>query len=168
MAVRAASVSLHRLADALGEVPDAVVIAAARAVKDVARREGGSVRLWSRRRRRARTVRLRAVDNVRRTGPAQVTARVQGLPVGPWVWANTGTDAHLVGAGATKASRRTTAQRARRDVRILSGPRFAHPVRGPVVHPGARGRGAWRRVVARTERIVPDVAGDELARALRR
>lgn len=162
--LRAAAVELER-------VPTAALIAAAKLTKDVARAElvragRPRVRVWSRRRRSRRTVRLRAVDTlkVEATG---ANLRVQGVPVGPWVWANEGTGAHLVGAGTTKATGRTTAQRVRRDVRYLSGRGYGHPVRGPLYHPGARGASVWRRVVARSEPLIVDAFADAVREAVR-
>jgi hypothetical protein len=157
----------------LRAVPESTLIAAARATKQIAAAElvragRPRVRLWSRRRGRARTVRLRAVDTIRK-GPRGegLNLRVQGVPVGPWVWANTGTEPHLVGAGATGARRRTTAQTVRRDRRYIAGRGYRHPVLAPVWHPGGRGARVWRKVVDRATPVIVDAFGDQVARAVR-
>lgn len=162
---------LHALAIDLEALPRASLITVAKAVKKVAVDEAGRSRvavmhLPRRGRPTRRAVRLRAVDTIReREGSASL--RVQGVPVGLWVWANTGTGAHLIGAG--KGNTRTTAaslRRARRRVPYLA---FARDQvrRPPVYHPGHRGKHVWRRVQQRAAVIVPAIVRDEVARVCR-
>lgn len=158
-----ASINLRAIAGRVEAVPRSTVIAAVRASKDVAGREGGTVQLWRKKSRTRRTVRLRAVDDVRDTANG-VTARVQGVPVGPWVWKNTGTRRHVVGAG--RKARFAGPSTGPRGGALLSfGPNRVR--RGPVVHPGTSGAGKWRRVVARTERVAVDAFGDAVREAVR-
>lgn len=81
-------------------------------------------------------------------------AFVNGTPAGPWVWLEDGTRPHEIG-------------RPRRgQVIFLQGERFAHPIRGPIVHPGSRGRQAWTRAVAAFARESPDIAATALRKAV--
>ena len=68
------------------------------------------------------------------TGGPTATLTVAGTPAGPWVWITDGTAAHVV------------APRRRRALRLAGA---SHPISGAVIHPGATGRGAWRKVAAR-------------------
>jgi hypothetical protein len=152
--VAAAADQLHRVALDIGDVPRAGLIAATKAVKRVAQVEGGTVTLWRKRSKSRRTVRLRAVDKIRDTGDG-ANARVQALPVGVWAFLDGGAGAHLI----PKARRRKGPP-----PRLAFGGRV---VTGPVRHPGWSGDRRWRTVVARAERIVPDVFEDAVRKALR-
>lgn len=145
---------LHRTAVDVGRVPRSGLIATAKAVKSVARAEGGTVQLWRKRSRSRRTVRLRAVDTIRGDGTV-VRLRVQALPVGVWAFLDGGAGPHPI----PKRRARRGAPPPR--LRIGRG-----VVTGPVRHPGAGGDRRWRRVVARTERIVPGVFTDQLRRVV--
>lgn len=85
--------------------------------------------------------RLTAVARV--TGGPTATATIGGTPTAPWVWVNDGTSAHVIG---TRSS-------GRRRALLLEG--AAHPVTPPVLHRGARGRGAWRQVARRAAEVAP-------------
>lgn len=128
---------LRRMSD---RVPGAIgvsSVAAARAGKAAAAKVGGTLGAKDRRNgRQTRAIRLRARDTIRATATG-TTIRLQGVPVGPWVWVNTGTAAHTIGPKGGKRQRA---------VRTVAGEGLAHPVRG-VRHPGAAGRGRWRRAV---------------------
>jgi hypothetical protein len=152
---------LHDKAIQVAKVPRTGAIAAAKLVKRFATEEAvhvGSPFSGKARRggRRSRPIRLRARDDIRET-VEETSVRVQGLPVGPWVWVDTGTRGHLIGAGRGK-------RRAKRTV--LGGGSFG-PVTGPVHHPGTRGRHAWYRVRRRSAVEVPKVFTKEVTRALR-
>lgn len=146
---------LHRVAVQVGAVPRSGLIAATRAVKTVARTEGGTVRLWRKRSGTRRTVRLRAVDTIRDTGNG-ATARVQALPVGVWAFLDGGADPHPIPRRARRRNQRPPRLRVAGQVRT-----------GPVNHPGSRGDRRWRRVTARAERIIPDVFTDAVREAIR-
>jgi hypothetical protein len=150
---------LHRLAIDIGEVPRRSMITAAKAVKEIATQEarratGGGVIALGRNRK---PTRLRAVDKISDHGTF-VFCRVQGVPVGAWVWINTGTGAHVI-PKARRGKARTT--------RYLKGDRYEHPIGRPVHHPGASGKGAWRKVRKRAEVVVPDIFRDTVREVIR-
>jgi hypothetical protein len=165
-----AGARLHRLAVEVGDIPRTAMIAAAKASKRIA---GQEVARYSpmhlhRKGRPSRSVKLRAVDDIRTQGPV-TTCRVQGLPVGPWVWLNTGTGHHLIG---------TVAKGGRRRRRGTAGPqkpgtgaRLELPrgwATGPVGHPGGSGHGVWRKVTKRIAKVVPDIFTDAVREAVSR
>ncbi len=131
----AGSVALRDLAGQLRELPDRAILPTVKAIKADAQRIGGTMSGNGR-----RPLRLRAVDRQFAGQAAGVKVwRIQGVPVGPWVWATAGTKAHDI----------------RRRKR---GPKRKMTVR----HPGTGGRSAWETVVARAEQIVPAVFAAEL------
>jgi hypothetical protein len=146
------------MADRVAKVPAVSMRAAGDALVDVARdeaRRAGIARVHvTRRGRPPRAVALTAVVDVE-ARPGTAAARVQALPVGPWVWANTGTARHVIGKG-----------------------RPGHPVvlsfgrdrvaTGPVPHPGVRGRGVWRRVQRRAPALGRAAVVDAAREAVRR
>jgi hypothetical protein len=110
------------------------MIAAARAVKAIAKDEGAAVsggdnKLNGKKRR---GIPLRAKDEITEHGD-RVTCRVQGNP-GAWVWVTDGTRPH------------TTRRRKK-------GPKRKLLIR----HPGSSGKGAWRKVRARSTKVVPEI-----------
>jgi hypothetical protein len=119
----------------VADVPRTGVDTAARTVVAIAEREGARVAPRGVGNRGARR-RLAARAEVR---PGQ--ARVRGTPAGGWVWVTTGTRPHRIGDAR----------------RWLYGPGWAHPVLGPVPHPGSRGRGAWGDVETRAVAEVPEL-----------
>lgn len=58
-----------------------------------------------------------------------------------------GAKGHEIGSGVSKVNRRTGRRYQTRSKRILAGPNLAHPVAGPVQHPGFAGRPFWDRGV---------------------
>lgn len=74
--------------------------------------------------------------------------------VGPLHWLESGTRAHLTGAG--RVSKTKTSGRAYRKAQgaFMKGAGFAHPVRGPLWHPGARAQHTWSRSVRAVQREV--------------
>jgi len=138
-----ASANLYAAAIRIRAVPRSGMIAAARAVKQVAADEGrrlaGSDGLKGKKRR---GLKLRARDEIRDHGNV-TRCRIQGVSPAGWVWVTSGTAAHDI----------------RRRKR---GPMRKMTVR----HPGTSGRGGWRRVRERAERIVPVIFRDELSRAV--
>ena len=132
----------------LADVPKDGTKLAAKEVERIAREVGqqvGPVALG----RKGRRTRLTAV--ARRFGSQANGANVvvYGKPTGPWVWVTAGTGAHTIAPRGGRGKQRTT--------RYLKGASYKHPYGRPVQHPGASGRGAWRRVVARAEVDVPEV-----------
>lgn len=138
-----ASVNLRALSRDVERIPMAGMIAAARAAKKIAIDEGtrvaGADGLKGKKRR---GLKLRARDTIRDTGDGAV-CRIQGTVPG-WVWATSGTAPHRIRRRKRGPMRRMT-----------------------VPHPGTAGRGAWFRVVARVEIVVPEIFADELARVVR-
>jgi len=85
------------------------------------------------------------------TGGAVATATIHGTPAGPWVWITDGTAAHVVGPKRRRALR-------------LAG--ATHPISGSVIHPGATGRGAWRKVATQAQQLAPKVVADHVHEAV--
>ena len=152
---------LHRLAGSIADLRTAGMIAVARVskqlIEDEARGAGvGTMRVAGRARgpkqqgptRPRRPVRLRARDTIR-PGDPDASLRLQAVPVGPWVWANTGTDAHYVGRLKGRRPRGGAAGPVREGQAWVRGAGYAHGVRGPVLHPGTAGRQAWRKAAVR-------------------
>ena len=69
-------------------------------------------------------------------------APLQGVPVGPWVWATDGTGPHLIGTGAGGGATRPTSTSAGKADRPGAAPR-------------RRRRGAWDAVLERADRWCP-------------
>lgn len=129
----AGSVALRDLAGQLRDVPDKAILPTVKAIKKDAASIGGTMTNASK-----RGVKLRAVDRqFPGKGEGVKVWRIQGIPVGPWVWATDGTAAHQI------------RRRKRGKLRKMT-----------VTHPGGSGRGAWNKVVARAEQIVPAVFSD--------
>jgi len=129
----AGSAVLRDLAGELRDVPFKAMLPTVKAIKKIAADEGVAMSLNGK-----RPVKLRAVDRtIAGKGDDVVVVRIQGVPVGPWVWQTTGTKAH------------TTRRRKRGPKRKML-----------VNHPGTTGRGRWDRVAARAEPIVKAVFTD--------
>lgn len=143
MAVATASVDLHRLAGRVRTIPRTGMIAAAKAAKQIAGQEGTRAGSPLKGKKR-RGLRLRATDDIRPLGTDGTTCRIQGVSPAGWVWVTTGTQAHRI------------RRRRRGPLRKMTVP-----------HPGTAGQGAWWRVVARVEDVVPRLFADELTRAMR-
>jgi hypothetical protein len=163
-----ASVGIRDRAGELRQIPRSGIIRAARRVKeladDEARRATGDGTMSGFGRRGAR---LRTRDQISGSG-AFVFATVRALPVGPWVILNDGAAAHLVGIGRTRGKAPSLAAGYRRKRTYLLAPGYAHPVIGPVFHPGTKpGKGTWRRVRARTERVIPAMFADDIHRIMK-
>lgn len=168
MTTTATGAKLHRLAAELGDLPATGMVALARAgkrvVEEQARASGvATMRIAGRARgarqtgpaRPRRTVRLRARDRIT-SGQHATTLRIQAVPVGPWVWVTSGTAPHLV--GQTNRGRRP---------QWVRGAGYDHGVRGPVLHPGARGRRVWTSAAERVTKVAPLVFRDELHELVR-
>jgi hypothetical protein len=145
---------LRRTLALLNEVPEQALTAACKAIETVAAQEGGTVVLGRKRRR----VKLKAITRIKGSGNS-ITATVWGVPTGPWVWKNTGTAGHSI------PKRKPTPKRPR----PMHGDGYAHPVSNKQIHhPGSSGHGAWRTVVSRAEKIVPDYIGKAIHEAVSR
>ena len=57
---------------------------------------------------------------------------------GPWPIVNNKTSAHLIGVGRRKVKKQG----------YLMAPGAAHPVLGPIAHPGTKGKGGWQKGAA--------------------
>lgn len=133
---------LHALAVEVRDLPRSSMIAAAKAIKEVARQEGaraGAPLVGKKR----RGLKLRARDDIRTAGPV-TTCRIQGVSPAGWVWVTYGTAPHRV------------RRRKRGPLKVMTVP-----------HPGTRGRGGWDRVAERAARIVPAIFDDQIARVVR-
>jgi hypothetical protein len=149
---------LSRRLNNLAKVPETATRTATRHAEKLAKAEGdavGPVHLG----KRKRTVRLRAVSRFK-GGGNHVTARVWGLPTGPWVWVTAGTQPHVI----PKARRGRGKQRS---TRYLKGAGYEHPIGRPITHSGATGKGAWLRVKRNAARQVPRVYAQAVAKAVR-
>jgi hypothetical protein len=149
---------LQRRLRQLERVPEVTTRDAAAAVVKLARDVGaqiGPVTMGKRRRR----VQLTAVARFKGAGH-NVTATVWGRPTGPWVWVSSGTMPHTI----PKAGRRGRGKG--RGTRYLKGDRYPHPYGLPVTHPGATGKGAWRRVTTQARTKVPEVYREAIRRAI--
>lgn len=136
----AGSVALRDLAGDLRALSFKAMLPTVKQIKAIAVAEGGRMAHVSK-----RGVKLRAVDK-RMPGKADdvVVWRIQGVPVGPWVWTESGTGAHRI------------RRRKRGKLSKLT-----------VAHPGSAGHGRWSRVVDRAEPIVVAVFTNELDDVLR-
>jgi hypothetical protein len=165
---------LHRLAGQIADLPDAAMIVVAKKAKqlveDEARAGGvGTMTIAGRARgprqegptRARRPVRLRAKDTFK-AGTGQTSLRIQAVPIGPWVWANTGTDAHYVGRLKGRGPGRGAAGPARVRGAWVRGAGYSHGVVGPVLHPGTAGRQVWRKAAVRVVAATTVTFRDEL------
>ncbi len=136
----AGSVALRNLAGDLRDLPFKAILPTVKQIKAIAAAEGGRMSNVSK-----RGVKLRAVDK-RMPGKAAdvVVWRIQGVPVGPWTWRDTGTRSHTIRRRKRGPLRKMTVQ-----------------------HPGAAGSGHWAKVNTRAEQIVHAVFTDTLADVLR-
>ena len=135
----AGSVVLRDLAGEIRDVPFRAMLPVVKNVKAYAAQQGGRMANVSK-----RGVKLRAVDRqFPGKSEAVVVWRIQGVPVGPWVWATYGTAQHQI------------RRRKRGPMRKMT-----------VTHPGSTGRAKWVRVVEYAEKIVPAVFTDELDKVL--
>ena len=136
----AGSVALRNLAGDLRDLPFKAILPTVKQIKAIAAAEGGRMSNVSK-----RGVKLRAVDK-RLPGKAAdvVVWRIQGVPVGPWTWRNTGTKGHPI------------RRRKRGPLRKMT-----------VNHPGSAGSGHWGKVNTRAEQIVAAVFADTLDDVLR-
>lgn len=145
---------LRRTLSRLAEIPESALTAACKAVEQIAAQEGGTVVLG----RKQRRVKLKAITRIKGSGN-KVTATVWGVPTGPWVWRNTGASGHNI------PKRKPTAKKPR----PMHGDGYAHPIqRMQVHHPGSSGDHAWRTVVKRAERVVPEIIGKAVHEAVSR
>lgn len=133
--------NLHATAIRIRRVPQTGMIAAARAVKAAAIQTGTQMGGPLKGNKR-RGLKLRARDTIRLVADG-ADCRVQGVSPAGWVWVTTGTKPHPIRRRKRGPMRKMTVQ-----------------------HPGTRGRGGWRLVRERAERIVPDIFADELGRAI--
>jgi len=141
--VARASIELHRIAADVRKIPDAGLIAAAKLAKRVVEDEARTAVGGDMAGKHRRPIRLRGRDKGIRPIENGRAVLVVGTPAGPWVWLNTGTDAHAI----------------RRRKR---GPMRKMTVR----HPGTRGRGSWRAVVERCTELVPRIFTDAVREAV--
>jgi hypothetical protein len=164
----AASVALRDAAGELRALPRRDVIRAVKAVKQIAADEvryGIGDPVMSNFGKRG--ARLRTRDTI--TGSGQyVFATVRGLPAGPWKILDQGSQPHLIGVGRARGRATSLAGGYKKKRRYLAGRSYAHPVIGPVFHPGSSGRHTWRRVKRRAAKEIPAMFAADVARIVRR
>jgi hypothetical protein len=107
------------------------------------------------RRKKRATYPLDATTKFYTTDTRGFRAVVFGKPTGFWVWQNTGTSAHSI--PSRKATKRA---------RYLYANGYDHPTNLQVRHPGASGRGAWRRVQAQADQEVFPIFVDAVRTAI--
>jgi hypothetical protein len=121
------------------------MVAAAKVVVKIAEEEGRPpFRL------RGRTVKLTAKEKLTTSGDT-TRGFVQGVPVGLWVIRDSGAGPHLIPKKVGKQGR------------TLAG-NLRHPVRTPpqIRHPGASGRGSWKRVEKRAVEAVTEIFKEQV------
>jgi hypothetical protein len=129
------------VAQNLRAVPRAALEDAAQQLKELAEQVGGSMHIGR------RTVRFTTMHTI--SGPPEAaTLTVKGVPTGPWVWITDGTGPHVIAVRRRRSGARPPA------LQLAGG---AHPIPGPVMHPGSAGRGAWRQVQAGAAQLVPAI-----------
>ena len=156
---------LHKLAAEVRGVPKAAMLDAVKAVKNIAdneaRRDVGSDGAMSHmgyRQGKHRSVKLTLRDTLK-VGSGQVSVKMTGGGVsGAWALINAGASSHEIGKTTTRGKRKG-------QTRLLSI--GTGVVRGPVKHPGMRGKGTFDRVVKRAQDEVPKAAELALARAIK-
>lgn len=149
--------SLERTLDELARLPQTAMTDAAKAVERIAREVSasvGPVHLG----KRKRSVRLRVISRGVKGSARAAETTVYGVPTGPWVWVTSGTASHVIPKQRARKSRKT---------RYMKGDGYAHPIGRPVTHHGAHGKGAWRKVVQRAERDVPQAFIDAARKVMR-
>lgn len=161
---------LRKLAAEVRGVPKAAMLDAVKAVKKIADEEarrdvgadGAMSHMGYRKAKGEATKTHKAVKLVLRDNYTermnQSSVRLSGGGVtGAWKLINAGADVHEIGKTTTRGARKGQA-------RLLSiGNRV---VRGPVTHPGMKGKGTFDRVVKRAQVEVPKVAELALAKAV--
>jgi hypothetical protein len=162
-----ASVGLRDAAGQLRALPRRDIIRAARAVKQIAADEvryGIGDPVMSNFGKRG--AKLRTRDQISGSGQ-YVFCVVRGVPAGPWSILNEGAQPHLIGVGRSRG-RQTALAAGYKKRRYLAGRAYAHPVIGPVYHPGSRpGRQTWRRVKRRAAKEIPAMFAGDVARIVR-
>jgi hypothetical protein len=151
--------SLERTLKELQRLPSVGMKDATKAVERIAREVSSSVGPVTLG-KKGRRVKLRAITRGVKGSARSAEATVYGVPTGPWVWVTSGTGRHVI-------PKKSVRQAANRQVRFIKGDRYAHPYGKQVVHPGASGKGAWRKVVLRAERDVHEAFVDAARKAMR-
>lgn len=131
---------LSAAAAALRRLPAGALTAAAPRIADAAEQVG------ARAAPRGIDGRRLGADTIVRHRGSGAVLQVAATPRGAWRIVNDGTRAHPEGDRA----------------HILAGRGWRHPVRGPVAHPGARGRHVWPAVTDAAARVAADQLADDL------
>lgn len=117
-----------------------------------------------------RGVRLGAGFDVK--GGVNAVALLKARPQGPWKILEYGAGPHLVGlgkAGRTESVRSKGRAYRKAKAKYLYGQGYAHPVRGPVAHPGSKAFKVWSRgVTTRQPRAVQRIRLAYASGAMRR
>lgn len=100
---------------------------------------GADMRPWSKKAVAAKI----GYDSESSTGRLRIVLKLR--PAGLWAFGEHGAGPHLIGL-------KRSGRKARIRTQTLHGATYTHPVRGPIVHPGAPGRGAIRYVFKRVRR----------------
>jgi hypothetical protein len=103
-----------------------------------------------------RGVRLGAGFDVK--GGVNAVALLKARPMGPWKVVEYGAGPHLIGlgkAGRTESVKSKGRAYRKAKAKYLYGQGYAHPVRGPIAHPGSKAFKVWSRgITTRQPRAV--------------
>lgn len=136
---------LTQVGQAIPEAQAAALRRAAMTAKRIADETGGTMRNMGR-----KGANLTAGYTLSKT-----EAHVKPRPAGAWRIAEAGATPHLIGIGRGK----------RRKVGgYIFAAGYAHPVRSPVAHPGAKARLTWTRAVKILDQVVPKQMADDVAK----
>lgn len=154
------SVPLSEATAVIQKLPNDLVEAAVRRFDEIARGTaaravGGTMSLHGRGGKRT-PVTLATRSVVLGRGDT-AEAIVVGAPKAMWVWLEHGTRPHQIG------------RRHNDKVTYLHGARYAHPIAGPVEHPGSRSKGTWTATInafrGEFPQLVVRVKGEVFGRA---
>jgi len=87
-------------------------------------------------------------------GYENAVALLRARPQGPWKVLEYGAGPHLIGAGkagSTETVRSKGRAYRRAGKKYLKGRRYAHPVRGPIAHPGSKSFKVWSRGITQRQ-----------------
>lgn len=157
---------LEGAARKIAVLPRRIVEDAAARFDEVARETasravGGALQIHGRRNRRP-TVKLKTYTRLEGSG-STARAFVRPSPLGIWVWLESGTAEHEI--GARKARRGGGSSRT---AKYLKAPGAAHPIRAPITHPGSPGKRVWTRAIATFRAEASDFLVTDLREVIRR
>jgi len=108
---------------------------------------GGTVMLLHGRRNRRRPVRMGTKSTM-----GNSVLFVEGTPKAQWTWLEEGTKPHRMPKGRRKS--------------FLKSPSYGHPVRGPIMHHGSRGKRSWTQTVETFRSEYPKIVTTQVKKVL--